>query len=603
MAQPSEARTGEKRGPGRPPKSATPALKRQRTSITAPTTPAIASPSIRSPAVGSPAPDKKTRLPVKIAENKPLPSLSAPQPAALSHDDYHTIAASGVLAASVERSRLNWACNGIFKRYWTKPETGKNAKPPPPGNPDAKCMKAKGECRLRIEPHIFEAEVYVEERPKQPVPPKQYTPVVTPVGTHSPYVAPPRPPHNQHAPHSKPPVANGQPPLQPVQRSITPIQPSTGQQPRAQSALGATGTQQEKKADPVISMLASRASSDAELKALMKEVATGNATQDQLKIFQRHIDELTGIISKQKGDDDDQRSSGRPDSNAIQYDGPADAKPQPPPPILQAAPPLPKQPPQSRPAVSTPQAPPAYHQQPTWATPPPVQTSFPVMLDFSKKTPGGSEDRFLFPQHSVLENLSGQHLLVSFIVTKYGREAADPTGLDPDKQYWQPVTMMVEVAYTREEILSCIRRWVKPLEDVRKHMEETMRTCTRAPETFLAMRLPVKGAVPEVEEAPKEATPLVEDKPSRPKSTVKYVKRSSMSKTAAAPSKKPNEIPKEQSNGTTNATPVPSPAPPTEKSDTAASKPATDEAADAPDSNETGRPRRAVRKSVRISEG
>jgi len=43
--------------------------------------------------------------------------------------------------------------------------------------------------------------------------------------------------------------------------------------------------------DPVISKLAARASTDPELKSLMKEVATGNASQEQLRIFQRHIDE------------------------------------------------------------------------------------------------------------------------------------------------------------------------------------------------------------------------------------------------------------------------------------------------------------------------
>lgn len=600
MAQPSEARTGEKRGPGRPPKSATPALKKVRTSFAGPTTPADASPSTRSPAVGSPGPERRnSRLPVKVADNKPLPNLPAPQPSSLSNDDYHTIAASAVLAASIERSRLNWACNGLFKKYWTKPESGKNAKPPPPGNPDAKSMKGKGECRLRIEPHIFEAEVYVvEERPKLPTAPKQYTP--TP--TQSPYGVVPRPPQNQQILPNRPPSTNGHTPLQPAQRSSTPIQPHPAAQPRAQAASGTLGAQQEKKpADPVISMLAARASSDVELKALMKEVATGKATPDQLKIFQRHIDELTGIIQKQKVDDDDHRTNGAQQSEAIQYDGPAESKPQPPPPPLQAAA-HPQQQVQPRPSSSTPQPPPPYNQQPTWTTPSHVPTTFPVVLDFSKKTPGATEDRFLFPQHSVLEALSPQHLLVSFMVTRYGRDAADPTGLEPDRQYWQPVTMMVEVAYTREEILNCIRRWVKPLEEVRKYMEETMKNCTRAPETHLAMRLPVKGVAPEIEEAPKEATPLVEEKekPSRPKSTVKYVKRASTSKASPNPPKKTAEPVKEQSNGTA---PSPAPAPPsTEKRDNTP-KPATDGAADAPDSSEAGRPRRTVRKSVRISEG
>lgn len=597
MAQTQEVRTGEKRGPGRPPKNATPALKRQRTSITAPTPPAAASPSTRSPAIESPAPDRKfLRLPAKIAENKPLPSLPAPQPVDLSIDDFHTIPASGVLAASLERSRLKWACHGLFRRYWVKPESGKNAKPPPPGNPDAKCMKAKGECRLRIEPHIFEAEVYVEERPKQPAALKQY--VHAP--TQSPHGAPQRPPQSQPAHQGIASAANGQASSQPVQRAKTPIQPHSAPQPRAQTAARLAGTPQEKKADPVISMLASRASSDAELKALMKEVATGNATQDQLKIFQRHIDELTVIIQGERVVDDNSRSNGPHLSNAIQYDGPTDVKPQPPPPPLQAPPP-PQQ--HIQPRVSTPQAAPIYKQQPTWTAPSSVPTTFPVIFDFSKKTPGGTEDRFLFPQYSVLEALSPQHLLVSFMVTKYGRDAADPTGLDPDRQYWQPVTMMVEVAYSREEILNCIRRWVKPLEEVRKHMEETMKTCTRAPETHLAMRLPAKGAMPEIEEAPKEATPLVEEKPSKPKSVVKYVKRSSTSKLPTGASKKAPETAKADSSDTGKIVAIPtSGAPPTQTSD-ATQQPATNGATDAPESNENARPRRAVRKSVRISEG
>ena len=53
-----------------------------------------------------------------------------------------------------------------------KPESGKAAKPPPPNNPEAKWMKPKGECRIRVEPHIFKCEMYVEEKPV----PKSYPP-------------------------------------------------------------------------------------------------------------------------------------------------------------------------------------------------------------------------------------------------------------------------------------------------------------------------------------------------------------------------------------------------------------------------------------------
>ncbi|KAH0432002.1 hypothetical protein KCU90_g5560, partial [Aureobasidium melanogenum] len=49
--------------------------------------------------------------------------------------------------------------------------------------------------------------------------------------------------------------------------------------------------------DPVVVSLASRASDNADFKALMKIVATGNASQEQLCIFQGHIDELTAQLN------------------------------------------------------------------------------------------------------------------------------------------------------------------------------------------------------------------------------------------------------------------------------------------------------------------
>ena len=89
-----------------------------------------------------------------------------------------SIAASAVLQSSLDRSRLRWVGDGILERYWTKPESGKNARPAPPNNPELKWQKHKGPCRIRVEPHIFEAEIYVEEKVKpQPAPVKpQYVP-------------------------------------------------------------------------------------------------------------------------------------------------------------------------------------------------------------------------------------------------------------------------------------------------------------------------------------------------------------------------------------------------------------------------------------------
>lgn len=586
MAQPQEPRTGEKRGPGRPRSTATPAMKKQR--LSAVTTPLQNIPILHSPAAASLAPaleKKVVRLPAKVAENKPLPTLSEPQSDALSNSEYQSIAASAVLTTSLDRSRLNWISNGIFKRHWVKPESGKNAKPPPPGNPDAKLMKSRGPCRMRIEPHIFEAEVYVEERPKPPPAPKQYAaPTHTPFG--APYRStqpgqPPQDPQIQNRTQSPAVVTPAHPPLQPPLRGSQPSTPT----PAAPA---------EKKADPVISMLASRASSDPELKSLMKEVATGNATPDQLKIFQRHIDELTAIIQTQKKADGPNTPSADSGSNAIQYDGAAGSRSTPQQPV--------PQPTQQRPSYPAAQVP-AYHQQPAW-TPVPIPTNLPVVFSFS--TPGASEDRFLFPEHCILEALSPQHLLVSFMVVRKGRDAIDTSGLDPDKEYWQPITMMVEVAYGREEILNCIRRWVKPAEDSRKHMEEVMQRCERAPETHLALRLPLKSTLlPESEEASKEATPVVDEK-TKSKPTVKAAKKAT-SKTAA-PSEKPANtaatVPTSASTGESIREPVPDAtasasdqkdAPPTSTDSSEANK-------DTSAAEDDGRPRRATRKSVRISE-
>ncbi|EME48636.1 hypothetical protein DOTSEDRAFT_67619 [Dothistroma septosporum NZE10] len=577
-----EPRTGEKRGPGRPPKTATPAAKKQRLSATA--TPSYTTPMTRSPAVDSPAPEKRQpRLPAKVLDNRPLPSVSEAQ-ASLSNDEYQSMAASAVLSASLDRSRAKWTGKGIFKKYWVKPESGKNAKPPPPDNPEMKSMKHKGECRIRLEPHIFTADVYVADQGKQPVPPKQQ------------YAQPYRPVQQLPQDRALPPLQPGTP--RPMQNgSSTPYGQSTlipqSRAPQGRSIPSPAPPQQNSKqpqADPVISMLASRASSDAELKALMKQVATGNATQEQLRIFQRHIDELTAIISKQNQAEEDHKTKAAQSSDSIQYDEAGNSKPIMP---VQDQPIQPQQPVQRQPIPSPyPQPEPSltYQQQPSaWA--PPAPTSNAVLLSFA--TSGGSEDRFLFPQYGVLESLSPQHLLISFMVTKKGREAADTTGLDLDKEYWQPVTMMIEVMYGKEEILNCVRKWVKPESEVRQHMQDVMKRCERTPLSYLALRLPFKGAasLPESEEASKETTPAVEEK-SKPKA-------------AAATKKRPSLLGKsvmEPTKSTTEAAGSPAVAGAAQTTDVASGAKATSDAAPT-ETPEGGRPRRTARKSVRISEG
>jgi len=272
MAQVQEPLTGQKRVHGKSTsKTSTPVTKRPRLSSSI-SGPVQIPPAVQSPAVSTPTTDKKAaRLSTRILDNKPPPTLPQAQPVSLPDHEYQSIAASAVLAASLERSRVNWTLSGILDRYWVKPETGKSAKPPPPNNPEQKWMKPKGECRIRVEPHIFKCEMYVEEKPV----PKQYPPQNAYAA--QPYRPPPPPPpqqqpqqnpygqHHQQAHTSRPMNQHQQgirlPPLRHVTNvpSAAPMPPP----PPAQPAPAQSQQQSEKKAnsqDPVISALAARVS-------------------------------------------------------------------------------------------------------------------------------------------------------------------------------------------------------------------------------------------------------------------------------------------------------------------------------------------------------
>lgn len=613
MAEVQEPVRGVKRGSGRSSAAATPISKKPRLSATLQSSPAIQSPIVQTPLTEK----RSSRLPWKISDNKPLPTLSKPQSPTLSNHEYQSIAASAVLQASLTRSQARWTCEGLFEKYWVKPETGKNARPPPPNNPDVKWMKHQGECRIRVEPHIFEAQMYVEERPRPPPPPKQY---VAPQPAYAPQYRPGQP----YTPTQQPYQNQTLPPINQQQssRTLPPINSVAQRTPSApappsRAQPGPSTGQQDKKTnpDPVISKLAARASSDPELKLLMKEVATGSATPEQLKIFQRHIDELQGQIKKEKETQEAREKAeeelrlkreaeaaapAKTREEAIQYDGAADSKPNTPTP--------------GGSQYQHPALPAGYTKtviQP-WA--PPLPKKHAVILGFS--IPGATENRFLFPENSILEVLTANHLLASFIITRRGRDAVDPTGLEPEKEYWQPVTLMIEVKYQLEELLECVKRWVKPAEEVRKYMDAVIKRCERAPESHLALRLPIKGsaAAAESEQVSKEGTPVlqvVEEKgKAKAKSNIKFVK-----KAPAAVSKTPTGTPTvgKKLGGDATSTPgaqgaalktpdAPKAAAASENA--AASGNAADgEKKDEAAATESGRPRRTVRKSVRISEG
>lgn len=619
----------QKRLSGRTPGTNTPVKKRKLSP--AANTPLSAAPSrLQTPTTATPT----TALPSRLIDNAPLPTLPAPQPPDLPASAYQSVQASNVLRTALARSQHVWTHTGLLERYWVKPETGKNAKPPPQGNPDVKWMKHKGECRIRVEPHILECQMYVEEKPKtapaavqkqqrqqqqQQQQQQQYAQQYGRQGVQGLQYAGGQPQYQGQSQSQQVQHQQQQQQQQQAARTLPPVPIPQQRPPAPRTPTPSQGGKSG--ADPVISKLAARASSDPELKVLMKGVATGNATPEQLKVFQRHIDELQAQIKKEKDEreakeaaEEDARrklEAAQPvkqEAETNQYEGinghGRTSTPQPPP--TQSAPAYAPQQPQQQQPRSIQYAPPPPAVQPTPAQSP---THHAVILSFS--VPGATEDRFLFPRHSILESLSPNHLLASFILTRKGSEVADSSlGLDRDKTYWQPMTIMLEVKLGLEELVSYVRRWVRPADEVRRQMIEVMGKCERMPERFLALRLPVKGSVDEAKsgEVTKEGTPMSVSAAEevRKKSNVKLVKKAAQLPASAVkkegsgvgtPSGKEEEVGAKDERGELDGVQKGAQG---EKVEAGGEK--KDQAAPVEEPTEGGRPRRTTRKSVRISE-
>lgn len=234
-------------------------------------------------------------------------------------------------------------------------------------------MSKVGSCHIMVGPHLFDAMLYTVKDPNAP-PPIQYTPPQRPMvhyghpnhfqqyqpySPHPPQAIPPQQvqPIRQAPPpsaHSGPPQQGYQPRNQQSMRppsnqgrgpnNATPNPPATtpGPQQRPPPSQPAQPQPAKPSPDPVIQMLATRAASDPELKALMRVVASTEATQEQLRAFQSHIDELNAIIRARE-----QRQQQRQ-----QVQQPVAPSPQPTPvpgPPATRAPPPPQDPPQQSP--------------------------------------------------------------------------------------------------------------------------------------------------------------------------------------------------------------------------------------------------------------
>ncbi|PVH97849.1 hypothetical protein DM02DRAFT_532421 [Periconia macrospinosa] len=509
-------------------------LKRKRSSVPAKdarTTPANEVETATEPVQQAP----KQVLPIRVADGQPLPTLSEPQPLGLPAQEYQDIQHSGVLSASLQRSRAVWVSGvnfRLFHAHFTPPK---------------KVADRSEEDKANI------------QRQKE-------------LGRNFPLV--------------------GEAQLAPAP-------------------------------DPVIHMLAQRAGHDAELKAVMKIVAAGQATKAQLEFFQGHINELTNILQKQK--EAAAKSSPRvPPPNPSQSSKPPGQVSRPPPqtpqplshtpqstpqtpqphttqapqysprPPSQAAQPIPPQPYQTpmgsappphlpyanpynnHPNTPSPRQPYPHPQQqqahmPRYMPAPHVEkptTYRPLVFDFKE----GNGDKFYFPTYSFMEWLPGtQGAKFSFLITKLkpkpesqdkaekkekpakpeaavkppstpapkaeppatpntatpnppqatngtqipGQPALAPTPAPPakpvtpyvpppriedyderkdmkDVEFHQPVTFLILTSVP--EVLQSLPRAIRPPDVVEKYMNDVFDTTRRAEETYLAFRLPKEGA-------------------------------------------------------------------------------------------------------------
>ncbi|KAH7127026.1 hypothetical protein B0J11DRAFT_485976 [Dendryphion nanum] len=555
-APPTPTAEAPKDTPTKPPSKST--LKRKRPGTVAKElTPAT--PVAETPQEELPQEPPKPVLPIRIAADQPLPTLPEPQSLDLQAQEYQSIQQSGVLSASLQRSRTVWISGSnfrLFHAHFTPPKKVADRSEEDKQNIAKQKEIIKNfpilggiEARLVIEPHTFLIRLYgpreiVRAVQKKPPPTPQYGqwPNHNQYSTYNhqqqntPHQHPQQHPqhhqqHQQHQQYNNPPAPYSKPP--PQQR---PPQPKPVPRPQPKTPAPTAPAP-----DPVIHMLAQRAGADPQLKHIMKIVAGGTATPDQLAFFQGHITELTEILARQKE---------------------AAAKKPPPQPVVAA-------PPQQRP-LATPQPPQQHYTQQQY----PPRTSYrPLIFDFVE----GNGDKLYFPSYSFMEWLpNNQGVKVSFLLTKMKPKpkpepvetpvpstpapktappqtpgptpiatpniptpdipnstpnpnpgAATPQTATPapttqyapppriedfdekndikDIEFYQPVTFTILT--NNMEILQSLPRSVRPADVVEKYMDEVFDTCQRPEESYLAFRLPKED--PDGEERSEAPTPIV----------------------------------------------------------------------------------------------
>ncbi|RDL31157.1 uncharacterized protein BP5553_09946 [Venustampulla echinocandica] len=469
-------------------------------------------------------------LPKSIAPGKSLPAVGEPQPENLSLKEFQSVSESGVLAESLQRSRSKWISEGIFEKYWTKPVKKKGVPEQPPNNPPKDSMTKLGTCTITVEPHIFDATMYAIKDPNpRPTPtPVSQQPMYRPIiqyGPPSGTMPPPAPIPPAQQPQFSSPQTSTQPSPRPQDKTArssmppastpnytpTPSIPQTNSLPHPQnpSLPNPNGPRlntphpnpppaadpADKSKDPVIQMLAERASTDPDLKALMRIVANGQASAEELKRFQSHIDDLTRLQKARQAAIQAQATgqpSPRPPQASPQINGHAHPTPSPTPSVRNA------------PAhVPTPKSEHQFQSQPqALRSKGPIPSTKPDISGVVFEFAGGSGDRFLFPKFSILEYLPQGQVIASFLIVRKG-SCSDSPAYDPALDYYQPITIRLYAHQGRQ--LEALQKIVAPADEVRRYMDDIMDNMTRAEYVLLAMRLPR-----DIEQAPPEKADDVE---------------------------------------------------------------------------------------------
>ncbi|OMP86813.1 hypothetical protein BK809_0000488 [Diplodia seriata] len=190
-------------------------------------------------------------------------------------------------------------------------------------------MKREGNCKLYIDPHQWDITLWTMRentvppppKPKPAPPPPSYNhqqgyyygagySATPPYQHYHPY-PPQHPQHPQHPPHPAP-----------IRKPPPPAAPNPPPPSRPAQAPESNPAASKPAPDPVIHMLAERANTNFKLRDIMKIVARGDATKEQLEYFQSHINELTERLEAQKKAQQTQKPTPRPAPPPSTHAGP-----------------------------------------------------------------------------------------------------------------------------------------------------------------------------------------------------------------------------------------------------------------------------------------